>query len=84
MRLLRLARVGLPSPVQTKASSATRLTRSGWRSANSAARNAPDEAPYISSFASPLVLVMYSLTAARSSAPLEMSQLTSRVLVERP
>ena len=47
--LRRSASVGLPSPVQTNASSASRATRSGRRSANFAARSAPDEMPYISS-----------------------------------
>ncbi len=45
-RFLRSASVGLPSPVQTSASSASRCTRSGCRCANSPARNAPDDAPY--------------------------------------
>ena len=47
--LRRSTSVGLPSPVQTWASSASRFTRFGWRCANSAARNAPDEMPYTSS-----------------------------------
>ena len=46
-RLRRSASVGLPSPVHTKASRARRWTRSGWRWANSAARRAPDEMPYV-------------------------------------
>ena len=44
-RLLRSASVGEPSPVHTMASSASRATISGWRCANKAARNAPDEIP---------------------------------------
>jgi hypothetical protein len=44
-RFLRSASVGLPSPVQTNASSASRATRSGWRWANSPAFNAPEEMP---------------------------------------
>ena len=43
--LLRSASVGEPSPVHTMASSASRATISGWRSANSAARSAPEEMP---------------------------------------
>jgi hypothetical protein len=43
--LRRCSSVGLPSPVHTYASSARRATRSGWRSANSAPRSAPDEMP---------------------------------------
>ena len=39
--LRRCSSVGAPSPVQTKASSASRDTRSGWFCANSAARSAP-------------------------------------------
>src|SRR5260221_7406618 len=80
----RSASVGLPSPVQTNASSARRATRSGWRSAKSAARSAPEEIPYTSSFLAPEVLRMYSLPAARSSAPFGMSQLIGRDLSERP
>ena len=78
-RFLRSASVGLPSPVQTKASSASRATRSGWRWANSAAFKAPDEMPYRSSF-----LSMYREATATSSAPFEMSQLIGRDLSERP
>ncbi len=44
-RCRRCSSVGLPSPVQTYASSASRATRSGWRSANAAARRAPDDIP---------------------------------------
>jgi hypothetical protein len=44
-RFLRSASVGLPSPVQTNASSARRATRSGWRWVKSAAFNAPEEMP---------------------------------------
>ena len=52
-RLRRCSSVGLPSPVQTKASSARRATRSGWRWANRPALRAPDEIPYIKSFFAP-------------------------------
>jgi hypothetical protein len=66
------------------ASSARRATRSGWRSAKRAALSAPDEIPYTRRFFAPVCLRMYSLPAARSSAPLEMSLLIGRFLSERP
>src|SRR5437773_7689972 len=80
---LRSASVGLPSPVHTNASSARRATRSGCAWAKSAARSAPEEMPYTRSFPAPEVLRMYSLPAARSSAPFAMSQLIGRDLSER-
>ena len=43
--LRRWSSVGEPSPVHTMASSASRATISGWRSANIAARSAPEEIP---------------------------------------
>ena len=43
--LRRCSRVGEPCPVHTMASSARRATISGWRSANIAARSAPEEIP---------------------------------------
>src|SRR5439155_10850289 len=81
---LRSASVGLPSPVHTNASSARRATRSGCSWAKSAARSAPEEMPYTSSFPALEVSRMYSLPAARSSAPFGMSQLIGRDLSERP
>jgi len=83
-RFLRSASVGLPSPVQTKASRARRATRSGRRSANTAAFSAPEEMPYMRSFCAPDSRSASAVPASRSSAPFSMPQLTGRDLSERP
>jgi hypothetical protein len=81
---LRSVSVGLPCPVQTNASSASRATRSGCRSANSAAFSAPEEIPYTRSLRAPLSRSIRALPALRSSAPLAISKLIGRCLSERP
>ena len=54
------------------------------RCVNRAARNAPEEMPYMRSFRCFACFSTYSVPAARSSAPFEMSQLIGRDLSERP